>query len=390
MRIAIVHEWLTNKAGSEQVVEQLLLLYPQADMFCTVDFLPPEDRDFLRGRKPRTSFIQRLPLARRLYRQYVPLAPLAIEQHDLSGYDIVISSSHAVAKGVLTGPNQLHICYCHTPMRYAWDLQHQYLREGGLERGLGGVFARAMLHYLRMWDVRTSHGVDQFVANSNYIAGRIRKAYGRDSVVVYPPVDVDFFQGDYGNDDCGKDDYYVAASRLVPYKRVDLIVRAFARMPNRRLVVIGGGPGLDQCKRLAGPNVTVLGHQPAAVLRSHLQRARALVFAAEEDFGILPVEAQACGTPVVCLGRGGARESVIDGLTGVHFFEQTEEDIEDALDRFEKCSWDAQLIRFHAEQFSQVAFRSAMSSYIDGAWRHFHRQVARKESRADSLAEVRN
>ena len=236
-RVAVVHDWLVTFAGAEKVLEEILALFPQAELFSVVDFLNEADRGRLAGRRARTSFVQKLPFARRKYRAYLAFMPLAIEQFDLAGFDLVISSSHAVAKGVLTGPDQVHICYCHTPIRYAWDLQAQYLREAGLVSGVRSLIARALLHYVRLWDVRTASGVDYFIANSAYIARRIRKVYRRDAVVIHPPVDTDRFL--LRRD---KDAFYLTASRLVPYKRVELIVQAFAGMPGRRLLVVGDGP----------------------------------------------------------------------------------------------------------------------------------------------------
>src|SRR5579871_434439 len=226
MKVAIVHEWLQDYSGSERVLEQFLHLYPAADLFCVCDFVPEGERGFLAGRRPITSFIQRLPFAKRMFRTYLPLMFLAMEGHDLSSYDLVISSSHAVSKAVLTGPNQLHICYCHTPIRYAWDLQHQYLREAGLHKGIQRALTRAALHSIRSCDLKSANGVDQFVANSRFISRRIMKVYRRNSVVIHPPVDLDAFPMEPN-----KDDYYLTASRMVPYKRVDVIVQAFAQMP---------------------------------------------------------------------------------------------------------------------------------------------------------------
>lgn len=365
-RVAIVHEWLDSYAGSERVVRELLILYPNADLFTVVDFMSDEDRAKLYGKRATTSFIQRLPFARKKFRSYLPLMPLAIEQLDLAAYDLVISSNHAVAKGVLTGPDQTHICYCHTPIRYAWDLQHQYLREAGLTRGIKSVLARSMLHFIRLWDSRTAAGVDQFIANSSYVARRIKKIYGRESIVIHPPVDIEAFPLR-----TQKDDFYLTASRMVPYKRMDLIVSAFALMPEKRLVVIGDGPEMIKIRRLATPNVTILGYQGDVVLRDHLQRARAFVFAAEEDFGILPVEAQACGTPVIAFGRGGALDSVI-GLdrsagapaTGVFFYEQSADAIATAVDQFEATVFDPQACRDQAEQFSSAGFRAKLTRLI--------------------------
>jgi len=271
-----------------------------------------------------------------------------------------------VAKGVITGPDQMHICYCHSPIRYAWDLQHQYLRQTGLTRGLKSLSARLILHYIRVWDMRTASGVDLFIANSAYIARRIRKLYRRDAQVVHPPVDIAMFTARLD-----KEDFYFTASRLVPYKRVDLIVEAFAKMPQRRLIVIGDGPEMERIRKLAKPNVTLLGFQSNEVLRDHLQRARAFVFAAEEDFGILPVEAQACGTPVIAFGKGGALETVI-GLdnaegkpaTGLFFGEQTVPAVIDAVERFEASHIKPADCSTWAENFSIEAFRAAWAGIV--------------------------
>lgn len=306
MKVAVVHEWLDTYAGSERVLEQMLKAYPSADLFTVVDFLKDDERGFVLGKRARTTFIQRLPGARKHFRSYLPLMPLAVEQLDLSGYDLVLSSSHAVAKGVITGPDQVHVSYVHSPIRYAWDMQHQYLNESGLARGFKGAVARLVLHYMRLWDLRTANGVDAFIANSAFIARRIRKVYRREAQVIFPPVDLDRFQLHEH-----KEDFYLAASRMVPYKKMPLIAEAFAKMPGKRLVMIGDGPEIDRVRAVAGPNVSVLGYQGTEVLADHMRRARAFVFAAEEDFGIMPVEVQACGTPVIAFGRGGATETVL-------------------------------------------------------------------------------
>ncbi len=349
-RIAIVHDWLPLYGGAERVLEQILHLFPQADLYTLMEALLPEDQAFLQGRHPHTSLIQRLPFSARAYRHYFALMPFAIEQFDLSSYDIVISSSYAFAKGVLTGPDQLHLCYCHSPIRYAWDLQHQYLAHGN---PFTTAVARILLHYIRLWDTRTANGVDSFVANSRFIARRIHKAYGRDATVVYPPVAVENF---YPCAD--KSDYYVTASRLVPYKRVELIVEAFAHMPEKRLVVIGDGPEYARIKRIATRNVELVGHQSQAKLRDYMQNARAFVFAGEEDFGIILVEAQAAGTPVIAYGKGGATETVIEGETGVFFHEQTAHSVMRAVQDFDPASLNVTDIRRNAERFSIAAFRN--------------------------------
>jgi glycosyltransferase involved in cell wall biosynthesis len=378
-RIAVVHDWLVTHAGAEKVLGEILAVFPSADVFSLVDFVPLAQRSFLAGKSVRTSFIQHLPWARSKYRSYLPLMPLAVEQLDVSAYDLVISSSHAVAKGVLTGPDQLHVCYCHTPIRYAWDLQHQYLEEAGLEKGIKAWMARWLLHKIRLWDVRTANGVDNFVANSNFIRRRIHKVYRREAQVIYPPVDVERFALKET-----KEDFYFTASRMVPYKKMPMIVDAFSRMPDRRLVVIGDGPDMAQCRALAGPNVQIMGYQSDEVLRDHMQRAKAFVFAAEEDFGITPIEAQACGTPVIAFGKGGALETV-RGLTavkptGLFFDEQTPESLMEAVIQFEQTGAtriQAQACRENAERFSSQRFRQEFSDFVTARWSEF--QLKRQE-----------
>jgi glycosyltransferase involved in cell wall biosynthesis len=364
-RVAIVHEWLVTYAGSEKVLEAMLQVFPSADIFCALDFLPERLRGGFKNCTIKTSFIQKIPFARHLHRHLLALMPLAVEQHDLSAYDIVISNSHAVAKGCLTSARQLHICYCYTPIRYAWDLQFQYLKQYKLKWGLRSILARWTLHKIRIWDARTPLLVDAFIACSGYIARRISKTYRRQSAVIYPNVDVDKFQ--LGQQD---GDFYVTASRIVPYKKISLIVSAFNRMPSRKLIVIGDGPQLKECIANASPNVKVLGYQPDDVLCSHLMKAKAFIFAAEEDFGIAPVEAQACGTPVIAFGRGGALETVIDGETGIFFHEQTEEAIIKAVDDFEarEEKFDRAKIRENAERFSTSRFCSEFRTFVFERW----------------------
>jgi glycosyltransferase involved in cell wall biosynthesis len=367
-RIALIHDWLPVYAGAERVLEQMLAALPHADVFSLIDFLPDDQRAFLQGKPVSTSFIQGLPFARRHYRNYLPLAPLAIEQFDLSSYDVVISSSYVVAKGALTAANQLHISYVHSPMRYAWDLQFQYLREGRLERGPKSALARLILHYMRLFDSASADRVDVFVANSHTVARRIWKTYRRQASVIYPPVDTQAYVLHPE-----KENYYVTVSRLVPYKRVDLIVEAFSQMPDRELIVIGHGPDFKRIAALAGPNVSMLGYQPHEVVRHYMQRARAFVFAAEEDFGIVPVEAQACGTPVIAYGRGGITESVIPGETGLFFYEQSTASLRDAVRVFEGVHdrFDPPFIRLNAERFSVERFCREFSQLVEAHYGAF-------------------
>ena len=369
MKIAVVCDWLVTYAGAEKVLEQILNIYPEADLFALVDFLDEDKRDFIKHKKVTTSFIQKLPKAKTKYRNYLPLMPLAIEQFDLSKYDLVISSSHCVAKGVLIGPNQVHISYVHSPIRYAWDLQHQYLKEAGLTKGLKGWIAKIILHYMKIWDTRTSNGVDYFIANSQFVAKRIWKCYRRKADVIYPPVDVEAFEF------CDKkEDFYLTASRMVPYKKMDLIVEAFTKVPDKKLIVIGDGPDFAKIQKIAQgrSNIQLMGYQPFSVLKDHMQRAKAFVFAAEEDFGITPVEAQACGTPVIAYGRGGALETVRglnikDKPTGVFFDKQNKDCLIKAINYFEDNREKIQLkdCRENALSFSIDNFKNKIKYYIE-------------------------
>ncbi len=377
MKIAVVHDWLVTYAGAERVLEQILQCFPQADLFAVVDFIPPQERAFLLNKTSHTTFIQKLPWAKTRYRSYLPLMPLAIEQLDVSQYDLVISSCHAVSKGVLTGPDQLHLSYIHSPMRYAYDLQHQYLSESGLDRSPQGWIARYLLHRLRKWDIRTANGVDFFIANSQFIARRVYKTYRREAKVIYPPVDVHFFQ----EGSIPREDFYLALGRMVPYKRMDLIVEAFTAMSDKKLLVIGSGPDLQKVKSKAKGQVEFLGFQSIERVRDYLQRARAFIFMAEEDFGISMVEAQASGTPVIAFAKGGALE-IVRGLeysrpTGVWVEEQTVAALQKAIRVFESqkerfssqvCQSDC---RENALRFSQERFREQFMNFVEKKWQEF-------------------
>ncbi|NWG29101.1 MAG: glycosyltransferase family 4 protein [Ignavibacteriaceae bacterium] len=364
-KTAIVHEWLVNYAGSERVVESFTNIWKDADVFTLVDFLDDEQRNvILKGKKANTTFIQKLPLARKKHRYYLPLFPAAIERFNLSHYKLIISSAHAVSKGVRTNKNQLHICYCHSPMRYAWDQSDQYLT------GAKGFIAKSFMNYLRNWDLKSAENVNFFIANSNHIAEKIKRIYKRDSVVIYPPVDVDKFEVSEI-----REDYYVTASRLVPYKKTDLIVEAFNQMPDKKLFVIGSGPEKEKLKTLAGANIEFLGYQPEEQLKQYLKRAKAFVFAAEEDFGIIVVEAMACGTPVIALNKGGTAESVLNNKTGIHFSEQTPDSIKEAIIKFEKSieNFDPQFIRKHAEKFNRKTFEDKIIKFVTDKLENFQK-----------------
>jgi glycosyltransferase involved in cell wall biosynthesis len=357
MKVAIIHYWLVGMRGGEKVIEALCEMYPQADIFTHV-YAPESVSDRIRQHKVIPTFINSLPRAARMYKNYLPLMPLALEQLDLRGYDLIISSESGPSKGIIPSSDALHVCYCHTPMRYIWNMYHDY-------RNSAGRLARFMMppltHYLRMWDVTSAARVDSFVANSATVARRIHRYYGASSVVIHPPVDTDAFSiaapSELG-------DSYLMAGELVRYKRPDLAVRAFNEM-KLKLVVIGGGEMLDEVRRLAGPTVTVLGTQPFDVLKQHYARCRALIFPGEEDFGMVPVEAMASGRPVVAFGRGGATETVLSGVCGVFFAEQTVEAISAAVRSLADIEIDPGKIAAHAKQFGRDQFFQKMRTHID-------------------------
>jgi glycosyltransferase involved in cell wall biosynthesis len=373
MKYALVHEWLTPKAtgGSELVVKEILDLI-DADLYALIDFESTNPASYLYQRKIGTTFLQNLPGARSDIQKYLPLMPIAIEQLDLREYDIILSSAHAVAKGIITTPQQLHVCYSHTPMRYAWDLTFDYLAQSRLGQGLPGILTRYLLHRLRQWDVISANRVDYFIANSRFTASRIWRCYRRHADVVYPPVNIDRFTC---NPD--KEDFYLTVCRLVGYKQVAAIVAAF-NQNGRNLVVIGSGTELKQLQQIAQPNVTILGFQPDSVVQDYLARAKAFVYAACEDFGIVVVEAQACGTPVIAYGVGGAAETVLDirshptNGTGILFPTQTPAAIITAVSTFETYAdrFQPEQIRAHAESFAASVFRSQYLSLVD----RYHRE----------------
>ena len=370
--VAVTHDWLLDYAGAERVLEQLLqILGPKTPVYTTVyksDNLP-----FLDKHEVLESFIAKLPFGRSKYRSYLPFMPLAVEQWNMNKYDVVISSSYAVAKGFLSHPDQLHISYVHSPIRYAWDLQHQYLDEANLDTGVKGIIAKWILHKMRIWDVRTAHGVDHFVANSKFIARRIYKVYRREAKVIYPPVNLEEFSFKYK-----KSDYYVTSGRLVPYKKQSLIIQAFNKLPQKKLIIAGDGPDMHRLKALANKNVEFTGFLDQDDLVALIQNAKAYVYAAMEDFGIAPVEAQACGTPVIALGRGGTAETVnsleSNRPTGVLYFDQVPEALSEAISVFERnqAKFDPHIIRENANLYSKEKFKREIRNYIEEKWDSFN------------------
>lgn len=357
MKVALVHDWLVTDAGAEKVLKAILKLYPNADIFSLVDFLSDDDRtEVLNGKFAKTSFIQNLPFSKKYFRHYLPLFPKAIESFDLSSYDLIISSSWAVVKGVKREKGQLHISYCHTPIRYAWDLHDEYTANLKQPKKF---LVQETLKYIRKWDIRTLDRVDYFIANSKFVQNRIIKTYGVGAKVIYPPVDTENFILKKE-----KSDFYITASRLVPYKKTKLIVEAFNEMPEKKLLVIGSGEEYVEIKKIAKANIEILGYQSKSVMIENMQRAKAFIYAAIEDFGIVPIEAMACGTPVIALNQGGTAETIIDGVNGVHFQKQTKEEIIKAVGVFESLSFDVSEISQKAQAFSNNRFKEEIKEFI--------------------------
>lgn len=356
MKVAIIHDWLTNMGGAERVILALHEIFPDAPVFTMVhnpDKLPPEFANI----DIRTSCIQRLPGAKTKYQTYLPLMPVAAEQFDLSEYDVVISSSHACAKGVITRPETLHICYCYTPMRYAWFLYHEYMQLERVSR-IKRFFIPFLMNYLRMWDRLAADRVDDFIAISTGVGHRIKKYYRRESNIIFPPVDTGYYKP---SDTV--EDYYLVVSRLVAYKRVDLAVEAFNRL-GLPLVVVGDGPEMDKLRRMAKSNVRIMGRLSDDETRKYYAQCKAFIFPGEEDFGITPVEAQAAGRPVIAYGAGGTLDTVKKGVTGEFFYPQTADALAAAVKAFDAGKYDPQVIRKHAEGFDTRKFQTVFHEYV--------------------------
>lgn len=364
MRVAVVHDYFANLGGSDTVARALYDLFPGADLYTLLVYARNREADILRGVTLKTSFLHRLPLAQRTHQPYLPLMPLAIETFDLSGYDLVWSSSHTVAHGVIPAPNALHLCYCHTPMRYAWDMERQYLSE---LPALARPFMRWTMHRLRQWDVTAAARVDHFVANSHFVSRRIEKYYRRQATVIPPPVDTEF----YAFSNVPRENYYLVAGRLTGYKRIDLVIDAFRDL-DRQLIVIGDGPERKRLAQRAGSNVVFLGATSREVLRQHFSTCRALIFPGLEDFGIVPLEAQATGCPVIAYGAGGVLDTVRHGETGVLFGEQSVAALRGALAEFETMQFAPQALRGNAEDFSRANFDARIKQFVEERWNEFH------------------
>jgi glycosyltransferase involved in cell wall biosynthesis len=354
MKIAIIHDWLTNMGGAERVILAFYDIFPDAPIYTTVynpDKLPEEFKNI----DIRTSFIQKLPKAKTKYNMYLPFMPTAFEQFNLSEYDVVLSSSSSCAKGVITRPDTLHICYCHTPMRYAWDFYNEYKESAPKWQKR---FIPYLMNYIRMWDRLSADRVDYFIANSNAVAKRIKKHYRRDSVVINPPVNADFYKPI--DEDA---DYFLIVSRLVEYKRIDIAVDAFndLKLP---LIIIGDGPEKEKLQKMAKNNIKFLGRIPDEEVRKYYAKCRAFIFPGEEDFGITPLEAQASGRPVIAFGKGGVFDSVVDGVTGIFFKEQHKESLKEAIIKFKDMKFDKNAIRKHAETFDINVFKQRIYDFV--------------------------
>lgn len=359
MKVAIVHYWMVSMRGGERVTESLCRMFPDADVFTNYAIRENLSSDITRHKIIET-FIARLPFVRKLYSRYLPLMPLALEQLDLTSYDLIISSEAGPSKGVIPGPNAVHLTYCHSPMRYVWDQYHVY-------RNRSGIMTRAVMplfcHYLRQWDISTTTRVDAFLANSGHVARRIRRYYNRPAEVVYPPVAVEEFRPVPPSE---RGDFYLWCGELVRYKRGDLAIDAF-NASGRKLVVIGRGEDFERLRKIAKPNIIFLGSAKFDVLKHHLSRCQALIFPGEEDFGIVPVEAQASGRPVIAYAKGGALETVIDGKTGLYFHEQSGAALNAAIDEFEasglgdRCESDC---RANSLRFSETNFQTGIATAL--------------------------
>jgi glycosyltransferase involved in cell wall biosynthesis len=359
MKIAIIHDWLVTNGGAEKVLKSMLELYPTADIFSIVDFLSLEDREeILNNRVVKTSFIQKLPFAKKYFRNYLFLFPKAIESFDLSSYSLIISSSWAFAKGVQKSSDQFHICYCYTPIRYVWDLQDTYT--SNLNK-IKKFIVKLTLDYIAKWDIRTLDRVDFFIADSKFVQERILRIYGRSSIVIYPPVDIEKFKLNLL-----KEDFYLTVSRLVSYKKIKLIVEAFNKMPDKKLVVIGEGVEYKEIKEVAKDNVEVLGYQSMDTIVYYMQRAKAFMYVAVEDFGIVTIEAMSCGTPVIALNQGGTKETVKDMITGIHFHNQDMDSIINAVEKFENINFDYKFISDEAKKYTnfKIKFKKVIDYYL--------------------------
>ncbi len=366
MRVALVHDYLNQYGGAEKVLEAFLEIFPDAPIYTLLYDQKIVDK-FFPNRKIRTSFLQKIPFIKKHHRIFPPLMPLAIEKLNLSDYDLVLSDSAAFGKGVITGPDTLHICYCHTPIRYAWDDSHKYIKEFSMFK-LAKFFVPIFMNYLRLWDREAAYRVDKFICNSNFVAQRIKKYYKQDSEVIYPPVDIESF-GLAGPAKNGVN-YFLIVGRLLPYKRFDMAIEAFNKL-ELPLKIIGNGPEMKKLKRMANWNIEFLGEIGNKDLKRYYQECQALIFPQEEDFGIVALEAMACGRPVIAYRGGGALESVLEGKTGVFFDEQTVDSLVEAVKKFDASKFDSKVIYRYALKFDKEHFKKKIKEFVDKNLKEF-------------------
>ncbi len=363
VKVALVHDWLTNMGGAERVVINFKQLFKEAPIYTTL-YNPKNLDEELRNIDVRTSFLQNNRNLKKGHQSLLPFMPMAFESFDLNEYDVILSSSSSCAKGVVTSPDTMHICYCHTPMRYAWEYYYEYANNWGLNK-LKGIFLKYVMNYIRVWDRVSADRVDFFIANSENVAKRIWKHYKKESVVIHPPVRCDLF-----NISDVDEDYFLILSRLVPYKKIDLAVEAFNEL-GLPLVIIGDGPEKQKLESKAKSNIKFLGRQPDSVIKEYYSKCRAFIFPGEEDFGITPLEAQASGRPVIAYGKGGALETVVEGLTGVFFEDYSVNSLRNAIYRFENMKFDKKIIRRHAENFDEKIFKLKIQNFIGEKYKEF-------------------
>jgi len=359
MKVAIIHYWLVSMRGGEKVIESLCELFPQADIYTHV-YNPDNISDIIKQHKIQTTFISKLPFAKRYYKTYFPLMPVALEQLDLRDYDLIISSESGPAKGIITSPTSLHISYVHTPMRYLWDMYPDYRKSAGF---LKRLLMPPIMHYLRMWDVSTASRIDAFITNSHYVKQRVKKYYRRAATVIHPPVEIDKFQISDKTED-----FYLMVGQLVRYKKTEVAVEAFNRM-KKKLVIIGEGEHFSEIRKIAGDNILLKNRQPFEIIKEYYSKCKALIFPGIEDFGIVPVEAMASGRPVIAFGKGGALETVVEGVTGMFFKEQTPECLIETVEKFETNinDFNSEQIRTYAKKFSKEIFQNKMNGFINKA-----------------------
>jgi len=360
-KIAIVHDWLYAAGGAEVVLAKLLQMFPKADIYTMVDLLPKKHRDFLEGHQIYTSILQKYSFVAKNHKYFIPIMPYLVEQFDLSQYDLIISDSHFVAKGVITAPKQLHIAYIYSPVRYGWDMYFDYDKAGAFGKGLKNLFMKRWLHKLRIWDFVSAQRADFLISSSKFIQKRVKKYWGRDSTLVYPAIEID------DTIYCEKkQEYFVTLSRLIEYKKIDIMIEAFNELPQKKLIIIGEGRMKEKLQKISKSNITFTGYLPKNEAMEIVSKAKAFIFMAKEDFGIVPIEAQACGTPVIAYADGGAEETILKDKTGVFIEKQDKESLKEAILNFKIENFSPSVCREFAKNFSSFNFEKQLTTILKG------------------------